>query len=171
MSDRKVKVESMVNYCVVLSQPYAHFDRVFNKDGQSALIDFDIMEEGLQLTGFRKFFENGTLHICDKKDIIDLGLESEDTDDEIGEIYAISTGEIIKLFKSRDYKAIREAISKASDSTIQNMISTAIKFKLTDSEIVDALQDRCPSNVEIYSLIKLAKDAAKPVVEKDEDED
>lgn len=161
MSERKVKIESMVNYTVVLSEPYSHFERVFNRDMQSALVDFNVMEQGLQLNGFKKMFTNGILRIVEQKDRIDLGLESLEKEDEIDEIFTISTGEIIKLFKSKDYAKIKGVINKGSNDTIRNMISTMIKFKIYDSQIIDFLQNKAPRNMEIYDLIKLAKDAEK----------
>lgn len=160
MSNRTVKIESLVNYSVVLNEPYSNFSRTFTKDLQSAVVDYEVMEQGLQLNGFRKMFTNGVLRIVDKKDRIDLGLEAVSEDDQMDEIFAISTGEIVKLFKSKDYKAIEEAVNKSSDTTIQNMISTLIKFKLFDNNIVDILQKKAPSK-DIFALIKLAKDAEK----------
>lgn len=166
MSDRKVKVESMVNYAVVLTEPYSRFERVFNRDMQSALIDFEIMEQGLQDNGFRKMFTDGLLNIPNKEDKIDLNLlaaDGEEADDEIEEIFAISTGEIVKLLKSKDYEQIQKIVDKSSDDIVRNMISIAIKFKLTDSNIVDILQKRSPNGAEIYKLISLAKDAEKEI--------
>lgn len=168
MSDRKVKIESMVNYTVVLSEPYSRFERVFNRDTQSALVDFDVMEQGLQINGFRKFFTNGILKVVNEKDKVDLGLAAASKDDEIEEVFAISTGEIIKLFKSKDYAKIKETINKCSVETVRNMISTMIKFKIYDNQIIDLLQKKAPSNMEIYDLIKLANDAEKPEFEFDE---
>jgi len=166
MSERTVKVESTVDYAVVLSEPYNRFERNFHKDGQRALIDFNIMEEGLQLPGFRGMFTDGILRIIDKKDRVDLGLEAADGEEEYNEIEkieTISTSEAIKLFKSRDYKAIENKISKVSSSTVENLINVAIKFKLTDSTLIDILQKYSPNSTEIVDLIKLAKDAEKDI--------
>lgn len=160
MSNRTVKIESLVNYSVVLSEPYSNFSRTFTKDMQSAVVDYTIMEQGLQLNGFNKMFTNGVLRIVDKKDRIDLGLEAASEDDQMEEIFTISTGEIVKLFKSKNYEKIEEAVNKSSDSTIQNMITTLIKFKLFDNTIVDILQKKVPSQ-DIFALIKLSKDAEK----------
>lgn len=160
MSNRTVKIESLVNYSVVLSEPYSNFSRTFTKDMQSAVVDYAIMEQGLQLNGFNKMFTNGVLRIVDKKDRIDLGLEAASEDDQMEEIFTISTGEIVKLFKSKNYEKIEEAVNKSSDSTIQNMITTLIKFKLFDNTIVDILQKKAPSQ-DIFALIKLSKDAEK----------
>lgn len=160
MSNRTVKIESLVNYSVVLSEPYSNFSRTFTKDMQSAVVDYAIMEQGLQLNGFNKMFTNGVLRIVDKKDRIDLGLEAASEDDQMEEIFTISTGEIVKLFKSKNYEKIEEAVNKSSDSTIQNMITTLIKFKLFDNTIVDILQKKVPSQ-DIFALIKLSKDAEK----------
>lgn len=160
MSNRTVKIESLVNYSVVLSEPYSNFSRTFTKDMQSAVVDYAIMEQGLQLNGFNKMFTNGVLRIVDKKDRIDLGLEAASEDDQMEEIFTISTGEIVKLFKSKNYEKIEEAVNKSSDSTIQNMIITLIKFKLFDNTIVDILQKKAPSQ-DIFALIKLSKDAEK----------
>ena len=168
MSDRKVKIESMVNYTVVLSEPYSRFERVFNRDTQSALVDFETMEQGLQINGFRKLFTNGILRVVNEKDKVDLGLAAASKDDEIEEAFAISTGEIIKLFKSKDYTKIKETINKCSVDTVRNMISTMIKFKIYDNQIIDLLQKKAPSSMEIYDLIKLANDAEKPEFEFDE---
>lgn len=164
MSDRKVKIESMVGYTVVLSEPYSRFERVFNKDMQSALIDFEVMEQGLQENGFRRMFTDGLLNIPSKQDKIDLGLiaaEGEEDEDQFDEFFTISTGEIVKLFKSKDYNKIKEVVNKCSNEIVTNMISTAIKFKLTDSTLVEILQKRAPANTEIYKLISLAQEAEK----------
>lgn len=167
MSERKVKVESMVSHTVVLTVPYLHFERVFSKELQSAKIDFDVMEEGLQDIGFRNFFTNGTLKVSEKQDRIDLGLEGADEDDYIEPIVTLSTGEIIKLLKSQDKEKIEEVLKNASTDLTNNIIKTALKYKIHDHIVVDCLKKYAPNGENIYDLIKLANEAEAPVTDEE----
>ena len=165
MSDRKVKIQSMVDHSVVLSIPYLHFERVFSKELQSAKIDFDILEEGLQNRGFSNFFRKGILKITDKKDRVDLGLESNDEDDYIPEIVAMSTSEILLMLKDGDLDKLKDTLDKASTDLRENFIKTAIKFKVHDYSVIETLQQYTNHNEDIQNLIKLSRDAEKPVEE------
>jgi hypothetical protein len=168
MSDRKVKVESLVKYTVVLSEPDLHFNRTFNKEMQSALIDYDVMVEGLQKSGFRYFFRNGTLRVADKQDRIDLELEAKDADDEIEEIVALNTGEMIKLMKSADKKNLEETLKKSTSAIITRFIKTAISAKIYDYNVTSLLQKYAEEGTDIQKLIALAEAAEKPIIEENE---
>lgn len=170
MSERKVKVESMVKYPVVISLPDFRFNRTFNKELQSTLMDFEIVEEALQRPGFRKIVENGILKITNKQDRIDLGLESEDADDEVEEIIALSTKEIIGYLKGEE-KALKDVLKKISDDLLGRFVNVAVTSKISDYKVINALnaaaKDRA-MDIDMTALFKLASDAEKPVADTEE---
>ena len=172
MSERKVKVESLVKYPMAVSVPDMHFSRVFNRELQSALIPFEVMEEGLQQNGFRYYFMQGLLRVVEKQDRIDLGLEAapeEEEYEELPKIIALSTGEMVKLMKGGDYAKLEEVLKEASTDIIDRFITAAIGSKIYNYEVTSLLQKYSPKGVNIQKLIALAEDAARPVSEDTEE--
>lgn len=171
MSERKIKIESLVKYPVSVSIPSMHFSRLFNRELQSALIDYDIIEEGLQQSSFRYYIYNGILRVVDKQDRIDLGLEAsaeEEEFEELPKIVALSTGEMITLMKSKDFKKLENVLKDCSEDIVNRFISAAIGSKIYDYEVTSLLQKYSPEGTNIQKLIALAEDAAKPVMVEEE---
>lgn len=172
MSDRKVKVESTVRYGVVVSLPDFRFNRTFNRELQSSLIDFEIMEEGLQRPGFRNLFYDGVLRVVDKQDRIDLNLESEEDDDEIDTIISLTTKEIIGYLKG-DSKALRNILHKINNDLLTRFVNVAVTSKISDYKVIDLINKEAKDrklNIDMTALFKLASDAEKPVGEQTETE-
>ena len=169
MSERKVKVGSMVKHAVVISVPDMRFSRTFNRENQTSLIDFDVMVEGLQRHGFRKIFEDGTLKVLDQKDRIDLELESpEEEDDAMNVTLALDTKDIIELLKSHDTEKIKDTLDKCSAATISRFIQIAITSKIYDGNTVKLLEDaakKAGEPTKITKLLELAEAAEAPVGE------
>ena len=165
MSDRKVKIESTVKYGVVVSLPDFRFNRTFNRELQSSLVDFETMEEGLQRPGFRKFFRDGILRVVDKQDRIDLGLESADKDDEIEPIISLTTKEIIDYLKG-DEKALKDIVERVNIELFRRFVNVAITSKISNGAVInilDSVAQKRELNIDMTALFKLAKDAEKPV--------
>lgn len=160
MSERKVKVESVVKYALVLSVPEYRFSRTFNKENQVTLIPFEVMEEGLQKLGFKKFFTDGILRVVEKQDRIDLDLESEDEIEEENITPSLDTKQLIALLKSGDKKKIAETLDKCSASTIERAIQTIINAKITDYPVIKAVEAAAKKhgdNVKITKLLDFAE--------------
>lgn len=160
MSERKVKVSSMVKYPVCLTIRSMRFSKTFNSENQSSLIPYDVMEEGLQRPGFKGFFKNGTLKIEDKQDRIDLGLEDEDGESEV--TVALDTKAIIDLLKGSDYKKIEDTLNNCSYDTIERCIQVAINSKIYDYKIIKLLEgaaSKYGNNTKITRLLELAEEA------------
>ena len=164
MENRKVQIQSMVDYKVSLAVPHMHFSRIFNKVNQSAKVDFDVMEEGLQLTGFRNIFSTGILKIVDKQDRIDLGLEADDEEDEIEPIVTLSNIEIIKMLKSGKVEEIEEALKNGSTELRSRFIRMMITNKIYDYNLIGVLEKYAPNQESITDLMKLASDMEKEIV-------
>lgn len=169
MSERKVKVESTVRYAVVVSLPDFRFNRTFNRENQSSLIDYEVIEEGLQRPGFRNLFYSGILRVVEQKDRIDLGLESGEADDEIEQIISLTSKEIIDYLKG-DINELKEVISKVNEDLLRRFINIAITSKISDYGVITTLDSAAEAqniDIDMTKLFKLAKDAEKSVETED----
>lgn len=172
MSDRKVKIESMVKYPVVISLPDYRFSRTFNRELQSTLMDYEIVEEGLQRPGFRKIIMDGILKITDRQDRIDLGLESESTDDELDEIITLSTKEIVGYLKGEE-KPLKDILKKVNNDLFTRFVNVAITSKISDYKVINAINTIAKErklNVDMTKLFALAADAERPVDDSEDNE-
>ena len=160
MSERKVKVSSMVKYPVCLTIRSMRFSKTFNKENQTTLIPFEVMEEGLQRVGFSSFFKNGTLKIEDQQDRVDLGLEDENGESEV--TVALDTKGMIDLLKGSNYKKIEETLKNSSYDTIERFIQIAINSKVYDYKIIKLLEgaaSKYGNKTKITRLLELAEEA------------
>lgn len=167
MSERKIKVESTVKYGVVVSLPDFRFNRTFNRELQSSMIDYEVMEEGLQRPGFRNLFYDGILRVVDKKDRVDLGLESEETDDEIDAVISLTTKEIIGYLKG-DAESLKDILKKVNNDLLSRFVNVAVTSKISDYKVIDLINSEAKSrkiDIDMTALFKLASDAEKPVGE------
>jgi hypothetical protein len=167
MSDRKVKVESTVKYAIVVSMPDFRFNRTFTRENQSSLVDYEVMEEGLQRPGFRNLFLDGKLRVVEKKDRIDLGLESADADDEIEPIISLTTKDIIGKLKG-DEQELKDILKAVNEDLLRRFVQVAITSKITDYKVINAINEESKNrkfDIDMTALMKLASDAERPVNE------
>ena len=165
MSERKVKIESTVKYPVVISLPEFRYSRTFNRELQSTTIDFEAIEEGLQRPGFRNLVYSGIIRVADKQDRIDLGLEAASEDDDIDPIIALDTKEIISYLRG-DNSELKSVLKQVSSELLQRFVNVAITSKITDGNVINALEFESKergANLDMAGLLKLAKDAEAPV--------
>lgn len=150
---RKVIVKSMTNYTVELYIPDLRFKREFSKEGETKTIDFDTLFEGITSQGIRTLFEEGILHIENRQDRIDLGLEEENQE---GKFKVLNRGQILKLLRVDPISKLKEIISIVPREQINRIAEVAIEEKFTDFDKCNLIKKSC--GIDIISSVQNLND-------------
>ena len=142
---RKIMVKSMASYSVSLFIEDLRFKRVFEHEGETKSIEFDILSEGLSSNGVRALFEEGILIIENEKDRIDLGLQENETDGERFKV--LNHGQILKLLRVDPIAKLEETLSILPREQVLRIADTAIREKFTDYEKCLLIKKYCGVDV------------------------
>ena len=143
-NNRKIVVKSMVNYTVGLTIPDLRFKREFSKEGETKLIDFDVLSEGITSLGVKTLFDEGILYIENKQDRIDLGIEDEN---EPEKFKILNRGQILKLLKVDPISKLQEILEVLPREQINRIAEVAIEEKFTDFDKCNLIKKSCGIDV------------------------
>lgn len=141
---RRIQVKSMVNYKVGLFIPDMHFEREFTREGETKSIDFEILYESINSLGVRTLFEEGILHIENRQDRIDLGLEEADAPETVK---VLNNGQILKLLRVDSLEKFTETIKNLPLEQVKKIADVAINNKVTDFDKCALLKKRTKIDV------------------------
>ena len=151
---RKVTVKSMANYQVTFVMPEIRFKRVFSKEGETKMIEFEILLEGLSSYGIKTLFDEGILIIENEKDRIDLGLQ-EGVEDAV-RFKVLNHGQILKLLKVDPISELEKNLKVLPREQILRIAETAIQEKFTDYDKCLLIKKYC--DVDIITSVQNGSD-------------
>lgn len=157
---KKIKITSLVPYRVGLSLPEFRFSRLFTREGQTVLIDEEILREALYDSGVEALFTDGVLKIEDEDFKVEVGLampKEENGEEVVKDIYfTLNSTQMLAYLKAKPIKEFKEAIAKMSSDQLDMMVGLAVDNKITDYEKCKVLKDA--TGKDVMQIIRLNED-------------
>lgn len=150
---KKIKVTSLVPYRVGLIIPEHRFSRNFTEEGQTILVDDEILREGLYNRGVLNLFKKGILKIEDKDFRIEVGLEDPE---QKTEVKTLNSTQMLTLLKVKPFKEFESTIKELSDEQLDRLVSLAVENKITDYEKCKLLKE--VTGKDVMQIIRLNED-------------
>lgn len=130
---KKIKLISKVNANFNVNFPEFRYNRDFNGEGASQLIDKDVLDELVYDERFARAVRNGVLYIDDKDARVEYGFDIEDNDGNIVETPTIlSTEEILKMLQELNFQDFKTKVESLPMSQVQRIVDVAVEHKLID---------------------------------------
>lgn len=133
MENRMVKVTSMVDAQLGITDPSLGFKRRWQKRGQSLPIPFDVLQMLIYQDGVANMFKQGMLYIDNMKDKQDLGLEPLEATAPVN-IIALNEKQIMELLTNKPIAVFKKEISQLPDAQIDNVIDYAISHNIINTD-------------------------------------
>lgn len=130
--ERQVKIRSMVNAQVGVSESTLGFKRTWAKKGQLLAIPFEVVEQLLWSDGFKRMIDTGILYIEDMQDKKDLGIEPLDADKPVN-IIVLTDQRIEELMTSTPIDVFKIEVQSIPRVQVDNLIEYSIEHQLVDS--------------------------------------
>ena len=153
--ERMVKVTSMVDAQLGITDPSYGIKRRWQKRGQSLPIPFDVLEQLLYSDGVANMFKQGLLYIDNMKDKQDLGLEPLEATEPTN-IIALNAKQIEELLTVKPIDVFKKEVSNLPDAQIDNVIDYAVEHKIVNAEKCAILKE--VTNRDIIAMIKRRAD-------------
>lgn len=150
-----VKVTSMVDAQLGITDPSYGIKRRWQKRGQSLPIPFDVLEQLLYSDGVANMFKQGLLYIDNMKDKQDLGLEPLEATEPTN-IIALNAKQIEELLTVKPIDVFKKEVSNLPDAQIDNVIDYAVEHKIVNAEKCAILKE--VTNRDIIAMIKRRAD-------------
>lgn len=156
--DRKIMVKSETSGRKVISLPELQLKVVWEKKGVIRPIPFEKLEQAMYNNGVEYMFKQGMLSIEDKQAKIDLGLETEDTDEVKGEKIVILTDNERKRYLTiLPMVEFREKIKELPYEQINSLVDYAIENEITNLDKSEFLKEI--TGIDIFKAIQLNRQA------------
>lgn len=155
---KKVKIVSLVPYRVGLIIPDRHFARNFTEEGQTILVDEEVLKEGMYERGVRNLFEKGILKIVDNDNLkVELDLATEKIENGAKKVednyLTLNKTQMMALLKVKTYEEFVETVDKLSDTQLDLLVDIAAQNKITDYQKCKYIKDK--TGKDIMSIIRL----------------
>ena len=131
---KKVKVISYAGNSIRINIPELRVNRLFEKQGQSYLLDVDTLEEMFYYPSVEELFTKGLFYIDDKELRIKLGLEEETGAVSETVIAPISDTTILTYLKAKPIKEFKDYVSDLPIEQQLRFVDIAIDNKIVDYE-------------------------------------
>ena len=150
---KKIKITSKINSPINFNLPEYHYTRDFTYEGQSYIIEKDILDQAIYNPSVMRAFEAGILYIEDEEARIEYGLEVKDekgnvevapivfTSDEIYEMLTTKTLKELKVIVDELPKVQQQRfVDVAIEKGYMDMAKNAYFKKLTGRDIIKTIQ-------------------------------
>lgn len=155
MDNRKVLLVNMSQATVNFSVPNSNFSRTLKGEGAKTYIPFDIMFEGLSEPGVDVLFQEGFLHIEDKQDRIDLGLDTMAEAD----VTLMSREEMLEILNENNPVKVKAALDSLALEQKKKFAYIAIENDIYTAGLAKLVKDA--TGIDILAAIKNKRDAAE----------
>lgn len=133
-----IKVKNISNYKVCLVSPDTKTHRTL-MPGREIGLTQEVYDELTFDNGFNKLIRCGALKVS--------GVSAETTEVIESPFTSISTEEIRKIYKDKDYSAFTKTIQNASPATKEAMVAIAIEDRVADNAFVSLLKKYCDTDI------------------------
>lgn len=155
MDNRKVLLVNMSQATVNFSVPNSNFSRTLKGEGAKTYVPFDIMFEGLSEPGVDILFQEGFLHIEDKQDRIDLGLDTIAESDAT----LMSREEMLEILKENNPVKVKAVLDSLALEQKKKLAHIAIENDIYTAGLAKLIKDA--TGIDILAAIKNKRDAAE----------
>lgn len=150
---KKIKITSKYNSPINFNLPEYHYTRDFTYEGQSHIIDKDILDQAIYNPSVMRAFEAGILYIEDEDARVEYGLEVKDEEGVVDVAPPVFTSdEIYEMLTTKTLKELKEVVDElprvqqdrfvdvAIEKGYMDMAKNAYFKKLTGRDIIKTIQ-------------------------------
>ena len=140
MENRMVKVTSMMDAQIGITDNSIGFKRRWQRRGQSLPIPYETLEMLLYQDGVANMFKQGMLYIDNMKDKQDLGLEPLEAEKPVN-IIALNETQIKELLLNKPMAVFKRELSQLPDAQIDSIIDYAIEHSIINTDKCAVLKE------------------------------
>jgi len=125
---KKIKLISKISSNINLYLPEYHYSRDFTKEGQTHIIDKDVLDQAIYTPSVMAMFENGLLYIDDEDARIEYGLEVKDEKGNIEHAPTIlSSEEVYEKLTTLNLADLKKVVDELPPVQQQRFVDVAIE--------------------------------------------
>ena len=163
MSDKGVKVKSLVKGIVGIKSQDLRINLTWNKRGAVRNVDFDTLRDLIYEEGVEYMFKEGILGIDDMDTKKELGLEPENAVEPTN-IIIFDEKTMNRMLKFMPYEEFVTKVDSAPREQVQNLVDYAIDNECLDMDKCEYLKKK--TGIDAISAIRLRRQAKEPVKSK-----